>query len=105
MTVVTLSNESWKEVSATTHTISIYENGLILETSADVPVTITVPSGLPQGFVIGISQGGTGQVTLSAGAGVTILEPDSQFATEKQYVLLSLVSVAADNFRLYGRTA
>lgn len=105
MTVLTLTNESWKPITDTTHTVNAYENGFILETGADVPVTITVPAGLPQGFVVGISQGGTGQVTIAAGDGVTILEPDSQFATEKQYVLLSLVSVALNNFRLYGRTA
>lgn len=105
MTTLTLTNESWKPITATTHTLSAYENGFILETGADAPVSITVPSGLPQGFVCGISQGGTGQVTVVEGDGVTIIEPDDQFSTEKQYVLLTLISVAPDNFRLYGRTA
>lgn len=68
-------------------------------------MTVTVPTGLREGFMCRISQGGAGAVTVADDGTTTIVEPDSQFDTEKQYVLLTLVQFAPDAYRLFGRTA
>ena len=94
-----------ERISATAYTLSDDHHGKILDFTAAGSVTVTVPAGLPSDFVCGISQGGAGQVTLSAGDGVTINEVDGNLSTEGQYVTLSLVAFAANTFRLFGRTA
>ncbi|MDF3208318.1 MULTISPECIES: hypothetical protein [Mesorhizobium] len=91
-------------VSATAYALTKDHHGKILDFTAASAVTLTVPAGLPSDFICGISQGGAGQVTLTA-SGVTIGEPDDQLSTAAQFVLLTLMAFSADIFRLYGRTA
>lgn len=93
-------------ISATALTLSDAYHQKILDFTSGSAVTVTVPEGLRSDFVCGISQGGAGQVTLvEASSLVEIDEASSQFATEAQYVLLTLMAFAANTFRLYGRTA
>lgn len=88
-----------------TYTLVDADHGKILDFVRATAVTVTVPTGLRDGFMCGISQGGAGAVTVADDGTTTIVEPDSQFDTEKQYVLLTLVQFASDAYRLFGRTA
>ena len=70
------------------------------------PLTVTVPPNSSQGFDIGavieVIQAGSGQVTFSAGSGVTINNPDSLSKTRRQYSSASLIKVATDTWILGG---
>lgn len=101
--MTTLSIADWKPIDGTTYTLKPYEDGMILETSTDAGITITVPTGLPQGYKVGISQGGTGTVTLAADGGVTINSFEGRLSTSGQYALVYLQSVNTNSYRLYGQ--
>ena len=93
-------------VVATALTLSDSYHGKILDFTSGSAVTVTIPEGLRSDFICGISQGGAGQVTITTTSSlVDLSESSNQFATEAQYVLLTLVAFAPDVFRLYGRTA
>ncbi len=53
------------------YTLTVEDNGKIIEFNSAAGVTLTIPTGLPVGFQISVSQIGTGQVTF-AGSGVTV---------------------------------
>lgn len=91
-----------KPISDSTYTLLNEDHGLILDFL--VACTVTVPAGLYDDFTVGISQGGTGQVTL-VGAGATVANADAQLKTEKRYVLNNLTAFAQNSFRYFGRTA
>ncbi len=93
-----------RTISGTSHTLVDDDHGYILNCTSGSAVTVTVPAGLRTGFLVGISQGGAGQVTLTA-SGTTISERDANLATAAQYVLLSLVQFGTNTYRLFGPTA
>ena len=93
-----------KTVSATTYTVLDADNRYNLRFTAATAVTVTVPSGLTHHFICSLRQAGLGQVTVSAGSGVTIANADSAYTTETQGVSLSLESSASDVYDLDGRT-
>jgi hypothetical protein len=92
-------------IAGTTLSLTDDHHGRVLDFRSGSATTVTIPAGLRSDFCCGISQGGAGQVTVAAGAGVTLIEPDSQFKTEKQHVMLSLVAFESNIFKLFGRTA
>lgn len=79
-------------------------NGKIVRNTGASNITVTVPAGLRAGFACGLLQWGEGTVTVAADTGATVSEPDDQLELEKQYVLASLIAVAADTYLLAGRT-
>ncbi len=99
-----LASPQIETISATTYAVTKDHHGKILDFIAGSAVTLTVPAGLPDDFICGISQGGAGQITLVESS-VTINEPDGQLSTAAQFVLLTLMAFSTDTFRLYGRTA
>lgn len=66
---------------------------------------VTIPDYLRPDFYCGISQGAAGQVQVSAVGDVALNEPNGQFKTAAQYVMLSLIAFARNSFRLFGSTA
>ena len=64
-------------------------------------MTITIPDVLAIGERIDFIQDGTGQVTFTA-SGVTISSKDSKLKTAAQYSGVTLVKVAASQYRLIG---
>lgn len=98
-------NSTVTEVAGTTYTLTQDDHNHILDFTSGSAVTVTVPEGLTLPFVVGISQGGAGQVTLDPDGTVVINEPDAQFKTEKQYSQIVLTAFAADSYRLSGPTA
>jgi Repeat of unknown function (DUF5907) len=59
------------QASATSYTLTLGDNGGILTFASSSPITVTVPSTLPAGFVCQIIQKGTGQITVT-GSGTTL---------------------------------
>lgn len=79
------------EVSGTTHTLVLTDAGLDLETTNGSAVTVTVPADVfDDGHIVNVRQYGAGQVTISAGVGVTLRTPNGA-KTAKQYATASIV--------------
>jgi hypothetical protein len=91
-------------VTANTYTLSNTDHTKILDFSNTTPTIVTIPTSLMTSFTCSISQGGTATVQVTNAASVALVEADSQFKTEKQYVMLSLVQFGSDSYRLFGRT-
>jgi len=68
------------QTAATAITLGAAHSGQMIETTADVPVTLTVPSdsAIPVGATVRVAQAGAGPVTFVAGAGVTLLHCGSK---------------------------
>lgn len=88
-------------IAGTTHTVLASDNGKLLVFTSGSAVTVTVPSGLGEGFQADIVQAGAGQVSLSA-SGVTITSEDSKLKLTKQGSAATLAAYSADSFILAG---
>lgn len=91
--------------SATTRTLAATDHGAtIIFTSASAS-TVTVPSTLPAGFFCTIVQGAAGQVTVAAGAGVTLKSRGSLNKTNGLDAVLGITMETATVARVYGDRA
>ena len=92
-------------ISATSFELVLGDIGGVLEFTASSAVTVTVPANasvpFPVGTVVRLIQAGTGQVSVSGAAGVTIETPGTS-ATAAQWSEVTLVQVAADSWVLGG---
>lgn len=88
--------------AGTTYTLTQKDNGKIVAFTSGSAITLTVPSGLGKGFSCSIVQYGAGQVTISAGAGVTLRLRASANKTAAQYAVVSLLSVVANEHIVVG---
>lgn len=88
--------------SGTTYTLTTRDNGKIVSFTNGSAITLTIPSGLGKGFSCSIVQYGAGQVTISAGTGVTLRLRASANKTAAQYAVVSLLSVVADEHIVVG---
>jgi hypothetical protein len=57
-------------------------------------ITATLPNNLPKGWNALICQGGAGVITFAAGAGVTLVNRQSQYKSAGQYAMLSLMCLS-----------
>ena len=89
---------------ATAITLDTGDEGTYIRCTASSAVTVTIPSGKFQADdEIIIEQGGTGQVTITAGAGVTLNNSAANTAkTAERYSVIGLKCVATDTFTLTG---
>ena len=94
--------------SGTTYTLVLGDAGDYIQTTSTTAVTITVP---PQSSVtwaadteIYFEQNNTGQITIAAGAGVTINSSES-LKTFARYSVVALKRVASDVWTLTGERA
>ena len=87
--------------SGTSRTLTAADNAKIIYCTSSSAVTITCATGLGVGFNCTIIQGGTGKVTVAAGA-ATLVSYSSLFSTMGQYAVISLVSPVADTFVAAG---
>ena len=87
---------------ATSFTVSAAAGGTLINCTANAAVTVTANTGMATGQRIDFIQGGTGQVTFQAGAGVTLLSPGGKLKTKEQYSAASIVCIGANNYRLLG---
>lgn len=92
----------YSTITGTTYTLSEADRSKILVFTNASAVTLTVPSGLSGVFDAMIVQSGAGQITVSAGAGVTINAALSATKTAYQYAVATLLPIGVDTFILSG---
>lgn len=95
--------------TGTTYTLVLADKGKQVSLSNASPITLTVPpnSSVAYGVLdrIELWQEGAGQVTVAAGAGVTIRSSGSKLKLAGQYSAAVLTKVATDTWQLAGDIA
>ena len=99
-----LTPEGVNTQSGTSYTLTATDNGGVVAFTSGSAIALTVPSGLGAGFSCSVVQYGAGQVTVSAGAGVTLRVRVSANKTAGQYAIASILSVVANEYILVGDT-
>lgn len=87
--------------SGTSRALSASDNGKVIHCTSGSAVTITCATGLGKAFSCTIIQGGTGKVTVAAGA-ATLNSYSGLLSTMGQYAVISLISPVADEFIAAG---
>lgn len=83
------------------YTIQATDVGRLIVSTGSA-ITVTVANVLTTGQRIDFLQDGSGQITFSAGSGVTIQSKNSRLKTAAQESAVSLVCVASGQYRLIG---
>lgn len=96
--------------TGTTYTFVLADNGVFVEGNNASAQTYTVPPNSTTAFpvgttVINIGQYGAGQITIAAGAGVTIRSAGSKLKLTSQYSTAALVKIGTDEWWLFGDLA
>ena len=92
-----------KSIGGTSYTLLATDANCVLIFSSATAVTVTVPADVfAQGESICIRQGAAGQVTLVAGAGVTLSSSDNLLATRTQSAQIALVHDGSNAFCVFG---
>lgn len=90
--------------TGTSYTLQASDNGKVVELGNAAAITLTVPSGLGNGFNCTIVQTGAGQVTLSA-SGTTLRHRNSHSKIAGQWGIATLYHRGSNEFVLAGDTA
>jgi len=93
---------SYKTISDTSYTVIESDRSKIMLFTANSNIAVTVPSGLSSTFDMMLVQVGTGQITVSAGGGVTINAALSATKTAYQYAVATLIPIGTNAFILSG---
>lgn len=92
--------------TGTTYTLVLSDAGKLIRASNAAAITLTVPPNasvaFPTGTSIAVQQQGVGQVSIAAGAGVTINSRSSMLKISARYGGVSLVKTASDTWWLEG---
>ena len=92
-----------KTIGGTSYTLLATDAGKLLVFTNSSAITVTVPPDvLTQGDVVCIRQGAAGQVTLTAGAGVTFASSDNLLSTRTQSAQIALIADGANQFGVIG---
>lgn len=95
--------------SGTTFTFALADAGTVVETSNGSGVAATIPPhssvAFPVGTIIEVFQAGAGQVTITAGGGVTLRSDGGLVHTKTQYATIRLRQRASDEWVISGDTA
>ena len=92
-----------KTIGGTSYDLIGSDAGKLLIFTNASAITVTVPPDvLTQGDVVCIRQGAAGQVTLTAGAGVTLSGSDNLLATRTQAAQIALIADGANQFGVIG---
>ena len=100
-----LNNPGVTTKSVSSYTLTDADNGRIVVFTSASAVTLTIPANLTDLFTCSLVQYGTGQVTVSAGTGVTLRLRGSTNKTGGQYAIASLFSVVTNEYILAGDTS
>ena len=96
------------QITGTAYTPAKADGGRILETSSAAAVTITISPSSNTAWHIGtimqFYQGGTGQITITAGAGVTLRSNGGKLKTVGQYSVINARMRATDEWVIWGDT-
>lgn len=92
-----------KTIGGTSYTLLATDAGKLLVFTNSSAITVTVPPDvLTQGDVVCIRQGAAGQVTLTAGAGVTFASSDNLLSTRTQSAQIALIADGGNQFGVIG---
>ena len=100
-TAISGFDASINEQTGTTYTLVAGDNGKVIKFTNGSAITLTLPSGLGEGFNCTVIQYGAGQITFSG----TFYNQSSHTKTAGQYAVTGLISCVADVFVLAGDTA
>ena len=100
-TAISGFDASINEQTGTTYTLVAGDNGKVIKFTNGSAITLTLPSGLGEGFNCSVIQYGAGQITFSG----TFYNQSSHTKTAGQYAVTGLISCVADSFVLAGDTA
>lgn len=105
-TILAASNIALNAQTGTTYTLVLTDDGkLVTQTNASAIAT-TVPPNSSVAFGIGtqvnIMQLGAGQVTITAGAGVTLQSAGSKLKTNAQYAVATCLKIDTDTWVVVG---
>lgn len=94
-----------REFSGTAYTLVPDDVDAFLLTTSASAVTITIPPGLlTPGKAVHFMQLGAGQITIAAGAGVTIRKTGAS-KTRAQYSVISIMRIGIDLWACFGDIA
>lgn len=102
---VALSGSVGSEIQVSSYSLSAADRGKTLIFSSSATQGITCSSGLDVGFSSTFIQYGSGQLELSAAAGVTILNRQSHTKTAGTYAAASVVIISSDVYLFSGDTS
>lgn len=95
--------------TGTTYTLALSDSGKFVTQSNASAITTTIPPNTDVAFPIGtqvnLLQLGAGQVTIAAGAGVTLRSAGSLVNISAQYAVVTCVKIATDEWVLIGNLA
>ena len=95
--------------TGTTYTLALSDSGKFVTQSNASAITTTIPPNTDVAFPIGtqvnLLQLGAGQVTVAAGAGVTLRSAGSLVNISAQYAVVTCVKIATDEWVLIGNLA
>lgn len=87
--------------NTTSRTLDASDNGKVILCSNAATITVSVPTGLVQGFNCTLIQLGAGKVTLSA-SGTSLNSYSGLLSTMGQYAVISVISIGTDVFVAAG---
>lgn len=92
--------------TGTTYTAVLADDGKLITCDNASAIALTIPPNSSVAFGIGtqinIMQLGAGQVTITAGAGVTLRSAGTKVKTNGQYSVATCVKIATDTWVLVG---
>lgn len=100
-------NNTFTTQTGTTYTIQESDNSKIIKLSNTSTVTITLPTGLTEGFECAIIKTGTGDnpITFTGGTNTTLLSADNYLSFIKQYGVVSVIYEGSGNWYIIGTTS
>lgn len=95
--------------TGTSYTAVLADDGKLITADNGSAITLTIPPNSSVAFGIGtqinIMQLGAGQVTVTAGAGVTLRSAGSKLKTSAQYAVVTCAKIATDTWVVVGNLA
>ena len=92
--------------TGTTYTLVLADRSKLITLTNASAITATVPPNSSVALAVGsqilLYQGGAGQVTIAAGAGVTVRSQGSKLKITGQYGVAGLIKIATDEWVAFG---
>ena len=88
----------------TAYTLQTSDNGKVVTLNNGSDIIVTIDTDLGDGFNCLLVQKGSGQVTISAGSGVTIVNRSEETKTAGQYATVSIINIGSEQYILSGDT-
>ena len=90
--------------TGTTYTLASTDNGKVVTLNNGSAITVTIPTGLGDGFNCLLVQKGAGQVTVTKAGGGALNNRSTQTKTAGQHAIVTLVHIGSEVYILSGDT-